>query len=416
MESLAPYGFTPDHQGLLLALAPVLLAAIGAWAAGRLFGIRLEAWLEAQAPHLLNGFTGRVCWIVRYAGASVLLAAFTGLAPTVGAYGHIVLVAALGLGVALLVYQVARGLRLGPALAGVLATALCLAIVAGRLGGLDPLIGGLDRAAVSFGKSRLSLLDLLNFGLIAALLFGLVRLAFRIVDRSISNVQAFDLSQRVLFQKLANIGIVTIAFFVGVDVLGIDLTALAVFSGAFGLAVGFGFQKTFGNLISGLILLMDRSIKPGDVIVVGDTFGWVNKIGVRAVSVLTRDGKEHLIPNEKLMTEAVENWSYSDRNVRLHIPIRVAYDCDIHRARELMLEAARAAPRVLSTPPPVCWLAGFGESAVDHDLIIWIGDPEQGTGNVRSEVLTRVWDLFKENGIVVPYPQRDIHIRSSPRA
>src|SRR3546814_9934283 len=140
------------------------------------------------------------------------------------------------------------------------------------------------------------------------------------------------LSQRVLFQKLATLAIIAVGFFVGIDLLGIDLTALAVFSGAFGLAVGFGMQKTLGNLISGLILLMDRSIKPGDVIVVGETFGWVNRIGMRAVSVLTRDGKEYLIPNVNLMTETVENWSHTSRNVRLHVPVRVAYVCDIHLA------------------------------------------------------------------------------------
>jgi hypothetical protein len=132
------------------------------------------------------------------------------------------------------------------------------------------------------------------------------------------------------------------AFFIGIDIVGIDLTALAVFSGAFGLAVGFGLQKTFGNLIAGIILLMDRSIKPGDVIVVGDSFGHVTKIGVRAVSIVTRDGKEHLIPNENLMTQEVENWSYSSRDVRVHIPVGVAYDCDLPLAQKLMIEAAKA--------------------------------------------------------------------------
>lgn len=416
LEPLQLRGLTMDHQGLLLAFALVALAVVAGWLAGRLFGIRMETAFEAKTPHLLGGLAGRVCSLTRYVTATVLLAAFTGLAPTVGNAGRIMLVVAFGLALAAFVYQLARGLRLGALVAALLAAGAGIALVTGQLGGLDPLAAGLDRAAIDFGRTRLSLLDVLNVAFIAALLFGLVRLAIRLINRSISNVRALDLSQRVLFQKLASIAVVAVAFFVGIDVLGIDLTALAVFSGAFGLAVGFGFQKTFGNLISGLILLMDRSIKPGDVIVVGDTFGWVNKIGVRAVSVLTRDGKEHLIPNEKLMTEPVENWSYSDRNVRVHIPIGVAYDCDIHRAQALMLEAARATPRVLNDPPPVCWLQAFGESAVEHDLIVWIGDPEQGTGNVKSDVLNRVWDLFKEHGIGIPFPQRDIHIRTLPGA
>ena len=153
-------------------------------------------------------------------------------------------------------------------------------------------------------------------------------------------------------QKLAAIAIIAIAFFVGIDLAGIDLTALAVFSGALGLAVGFGLQKTFGNLIAGIILLMDRSIKPGDVISVGESFGSVNKIGVRAVSIVTRDGKEYLIPNELLMTQEVVNWSYSTRDVRISIPISVGYDCDVELAHKLMIEAANASPRVLDTPKP----------------------------------------------------------------
>ena len=162
--------------------------------------------------------------------------------------------------------------------------------------------------------------------------------------------------------------IIAIAFFVAIDLAGIDLTALAVFSGALGLAVGFGLQKTFGNLIAGIILLLDRSIKPGDVISVGETFGSVNKIGVRAVSIVTRDGKEYLIPNEILMTQEVVNWSYSTRDVRISIPIGIAYDCDVKLAHRLMVEAATASPRVLEAPKPVVWMTAFGENAIDHEI------------------------------------------------
>ena len=196
----------------------------------------------------------------------------------------------------------------------------------------------------------------------------------------------------------------------------IDLTAFAVFGGALGLAVGFGLQKTVGNLIAGIILLMDRSIKPGDVIVVGDSFGWVNKIGVRAVSVITRDGKEHLIPNENLMTQEVENWSYSNRNVRIRIPVGVSYDCDLKLAQELMMKAASESPRVLKDPKPSVWLDAYGDSSVDHLILAWIGDPEGGVGSVRSDVLNRLWWLFKEHGIEIPFPQRDVHVRSMPAA
>jgi small-conductance mechanosensitive channel len=267
---------------------------------------------------------------------------------------------------------------------------------------------------VSVGTHRFTLLAAVNFIIVAAVLFVLARLVNRLLAHSILRLTALDVSQRVLAQKVAGIGVVAAAIMLGVDLLGIDLTALAVFSGAFGLAIGFGLQKTFGNLLAGLILLMDRSVKPGDVIVVGETFGTISKIGVRAVSVVTRDGKEHLIPNEKLMTEPVENWSYSSRNVRIHVPVGVAYDCDLPLAQKLMIEAAMASSRVLPDPKPSVWLRAFGESSVDHDILVWIADPEAGVGNVRSDILNRVWRLFGENGVGLPFPQRDIHIRSLP--
>jgi len=191
-----------------------------------------------------------------------------------------------------------------------------------------------------------------------------------------------------------------------------------VFSGAFGLAIGFGLQKTFGNLIAGIILLMDRSIKPGDVISVSDqagnsTFGQIRKIGIRAVSVVTRDQKEYLIPNENLMINQVENWSYSSKQVRIQVPVSIGYNCDIRRAEELMLEAARASKRVLNNPEPSVWLSGYGDSSVDFIIHCWIEDPEIGVGNVRSEVLKKLWWLFQENKIEIPFPQRDLNLRDN---
>ena len=147
------------------------------------------------------------------------------------------------------------------------------------------------------------------------------------------------------------------------------------------------------------------------VIVVGDSFGWVNKIGVRAVSVITRDGKEHLIPNENLMTQEVENWSFSDRNVRVRIPVGVGYETDLRLAQKLMLQAAVESPRVLRSPKPNVWLISYGDYAVEHEILAWISDPEQGVGNVRSDVLNRLWDLFKENGIEIPVPRRELLFR-----
>jgi small-conductance mechanosensitive channel len=272
----------------------------------------------------------------------------------------------------------------------------------------------LDSLGIPLGAHRLSILSLLTFFIAAFVLYWASRMAYRVLTRLILRNGHLDLSQKALVQKMAGLFIVALAGLIGIDVLGIDLTALTVFSGAFGLAVGFGMQKTLGNLIAGLILLMDRSVKPGDVIAVGDAVGAVSKIGVRAVSVITRDGKEFLIPNETLMTQTVENWSYSSRNVRLKIPVGVSYNCDLGLAQRLMIQAAGVAPRVLSEPAPAVWLKTFGDSSVDHEILVWIEDPEMGTGNVQSEILNLVWILFKQNGIEIPYPQRDVHIVPHP--
>ena len=274
--------------------------------------------------------------------------------------------------------------------------------------------GYLDSWAISWGQHRTSVLDIASTLIVLALLYIGARLVMRFASRLIKRTDRLDLSQKALLQKLAGIGVVTVATMIGIDLLGIDLTALAVFSGALGFAVGFGLQKTLGNLIAGLILLMDKSVKPGDVIVVGDTFGAINKIGIRAVSVITRDGKEHLIPNELLMTERVENWSYSSRNVRIRIPIGVAYSTDLDLAQKLMIEAASKPSRVLKEPSPSVWLKSFGDNSVDHDILVWISDPEDGVGNIQSEILNRLWKLFRENEIEIPFPQRDLHIRTMP--
>ena len=158
---------------------------------------------------------------------------------------------------------------------------------------------------------------------------------------------------------------------------------------------------------------MDRSVKPGDVIAIGDTFGWINTLGARYVSVVTRDGTEHLIPNEELISQRVENWSYSNKLVRQKIPIGVDYGTDIHKARELAVQAVQGIERVLMEPKPVCHLIEFGDNAVSLELRIWISDPQNGVANVRSEVQLKIWDLYHEHDVVFPFPQRDLHLKSA---
>jgi small-conductance mechanosensitive channel len=276
----------------------------------------------------------------------------------------------------------------------------------------------LDSWALSLGSMRVSVWDGLVVLLVLIALIVSAWLLSKGSHKLLRRITRLEPTQRVLGEKLLSIAVWAAAFMVGIDLLGIDLTALAVFSGAFGLAIGFGLQKTFGNLIAGIILLMDKSIKPGDVIAIADqagqtTFGQIRKIGIRAVSITTRDQKEYLIPNENLMVNQVENWSYSSRNVRMQVPVGIGYGCDIAEAEKLMLEAARSVERVLDTPPPTVWLDKYGESSVDFVIHCWINDPEEWLGNIRSQVLKKLWVLFQENGIEVPFPQRDINLRNN---
>ena len=279
-------------------------------------------------------------------------------------------------------------------------------------------IDTVDTVALSFGDFRISLFDVL---VVAAVIVGILFLAWfasRMSRRLVRRMTRLDEAQQLLVEKVITIIVWAAAFFLGIDLLGIDLTALAVFSGAFGLAIGFGLQKTFGNLIAGIILLMDRSIKPGDVIAVADlagneSFGQIRKIGIRAVSVTTRDQREYLIPNENLMVNQVENWSYSSKNVRMQVPVGVSYSCDLRLAEKLMLQAAGECPRVLKTPAPSVWLTEYGDSSVNFMIHCWITDPEEGVGNIRSDVLKTLWWLFQENGIEIPFPQRDINFRNN---
>jgi small-conductance mechanosensitive channel len=228
----------------------------------------------------------------------------------------------------------------------------------------------------------------------------------RFVRRVFRRMTRLELGQQVLGEKLVNIVVWTALVLIGVDFLGINLTALTVFSGAFGLAIGFGLQKTLGNLISGIILLMDRSIEPGDVIAVGTgadkTVGKVNRIGIRAVAVTTRDHIKYLIPNELLMTSAVENWTASTKDERMKVPVRVAYGTDLDLAERLMLQAIEGVERVQPEPKPAVWLVNFAEKGIEFEIQVSISQPEIGTGAIRSAILCNVWRLFQEHGVVIP--------------
>ncbi len=281
------------------------------------------------------------------------------------------------------------------------------------LGLLEPTLTQMDAIGFSLGKTRLSLLVVFKGLLAFAGFLWLATLLARVSERRIQSITTLTPSLRVLIVKITRTMLIILAFIIGLNTLGIDLTSLAVFSGAIGVGIGFGLQKVVSNFISGIILLLDRSIKPGDVIYISDTdtYGWVNALGARCVSVVTRDGKEHLIPNELLITEKVENWSYSNRDVRIKIPVGISYESDPRKALELMMEVAAENPRILKNPSPNALLRNFGDSSVNLELRAWIDDPANGIGNIISSISLDIWDKFHANGVAFPFPQRDLHIR-----
>ncbi len=283
------------------------------------------------------------------------------------------------------------------------------------LGVVDETERVLDTAALQIGEFRISLLLILQGAVIIGALFALARFVTTTTTARVQANENISPSMRVLIVKVIQILFYALAFYFGVKAVGIDLTGLAVLSGAIGVGLGFGLQKVVSNLVSGVIILLDKSIKPGDVISLGDTFGWINTLGARYASVVTRNGKEYLIPNEDLITNQVVNWSHSNDFVRLDIFFGTAYHDDPHVVRKLAIEAAKSVDRVLSFKPPVCHIVGFGDSSVDYILRFWIKDPTGGLTNIRGNVYLALWDTFKENEISIPFPQREVKLMGDPR-
>lgn len=272
----------------------------------------------------------------------------------------------------------------------------------------------LDSAAIEFGEFRFSLLFILKAAVSLTLLFWLAGVISNMTERRMEGLEEMSPSMRVLLGKLTRIILYAVAAIVALQTIGFDLTSVTVLSGAIGVGIGFGLQKIVSNLMSGFILLLDKSIKPGDVISLGDTFGWINALGARYVSVHTRDGREYLIPNEDLITGQVVNWSFSSSLVRLEIDFGVSYEADPHEVRKIAIEAAKTRPRVENNPSPVCHITGFGDSSVDFVLRFWIRDPSEGVVNVKGNVYLALWDALKEAKVEIPYPKRDVYVKSTP--
>ncbi len=267
----------------------------------------------------------------------------------------------------------------------------------------------MDGVRIDAGETSFSLLNALTaIALFGVLVWGVGFLS-RLTDRGLRGTADISPSIKVLLGKLVRIVLTIVAIVVAMSAVGIDLTAFAVFSGAVGVGIGFGLQKSVSNFVSGISLLMDKSIKPGDVITVGDTFGRITQINTRYTSVITADGREYLIPNETMITEQVVNWSYTDDKVRIDVPFGVSYEADPHRVKALVEGVLPQIRRIQTLPAPVVHFEGFGESSLDFVVRFWLSEPSRGLVDVKSEVMFAVWDVLKQNGIEIPYPKRDIY-------
>lgn len=278
------------------------------------------------------------------------------------------------------------------------------------LGFLEPAAALLDSVAISLGSFRLSALTALKTVAVTAALMVGARAVSSGVSGRLSRNTDISPAMQVLTAKLLQGVLITLALLIGLSATGVDLTGLTIFTGALGVGLGFGLQKVVSNLMSGFIILMDKSIAPGDVISIGDTFGWIDQLGARYVSVVTRDGREYLIPNEDLVTGQVVNWSHTNDFVRLDMAFGTAYSDDPHEVSRLAINAALTVRRVLAQRKPVCWITAFGPRSVEYVLRFWISDPTGGITNVRGQVYLALWDTFKKNGITLPYPQYEVRM------
>jgi small-conductance mechanosensitive channel len=283
------------------------------------------------------------------------------------------------------------------------------------VGLLGPTINALDSVSIPLGQTKVTVLTMVNGALLLAALMWAALAASKLIDSQLMQVSDITPRARVLIGKVIRFIMIVVAVLVALSSVGINFAALAVFSGAVGVGIGIGLQKQVSNLISGIILLLDRSIKPGDVIEVGPTFGWVNKMNARYVGVTTRDNKELLIPNDDFVTHQVVNWSHTAREVRMEVRFGVTYNCNPREVRELAAEAAKKPDRVVQNPEPVCHLVEFGDSSVNFVLRFWIRDPENGVTNVKGQVMLEVWDMLHDNGIEIPYPQRVLHVADTDK-
>jgi small-conductance mechanosensitive channel len=408
---------TLSHPATLYQLGIIVLLFVPAHLLGRWLTPRVEAWARK-----IKGMKGLLRFIVAFLRRLrwllfVLLLAVAAEVATLVAWpesNYLIKIATLLAGAWLVIGVVSRGIR-SHAIARLFAVMIWLLVAVKIIGIGDDVVAILDAIGFNVASTRISVWVVLRTLTYVGVILWIASLAGNFIDNRVQRFEDLTPSLRVLLGKTARIALIVAAVLIAMQMLSIDLTAFTVLSGAIGVGIGFGLQKVVSNFIAGIIILMDESIKPGDTISLGETFGWIRELRARFVSVITRDGREFLIPNEDFITHEVVNWSFSDRYVRLDVPFGVSYKSDPHEVMRLAVAAASSVGRVnTSRTTPVCWMTEFGDSSLNFLLRFWIDDPQQGLTNIRGKVLLALWDSFKENGIEIPFPQREVTIKRAP--
>ena len=406
-----------SRPATLQQLGIIILLYVVALLLGRWLEPRLEVWVRKikgmrRLLRYLVGFLRRLRWL--FFVLALAIAAEVAYLVAWPENHYLIRTAALLSGAWLVIAVVSHAIR-SRTIGRLFAIAVWLLVAVKILGIGENVVGVLDAIGFDIGTTRISLWIALRTLTYLGVIMWLASLAGNFLDNRVQRIEEMTPSLRVLIGKTARIAIVVLAAMIAMQMLNIDLTALTVLSGAIGVGIGFGLQKVVSNFIAGIIILMDESIKPGDTITLGETFGWIRELRARFVSVITRDGREFLIPNEDFITHEVINWSFSDRFVRLDVPFGVSYKSDPHEVTELAIAAAASVGRVdTRRTRPVCWMTEFGDSSLNFLLRFWIDDPQQGLTNIRGKVLLALWDTFKEHGIEIPFPQREITIKNTP--
>ena len=284
-------------------------------------------------------------------------------------------------------------------------------MVALHLSGVLPtVIDGLEQVSFSIGKAKVNLWMLLQ-GALTVFVTVLVALwVAGVIESRLMRTEGLDANLKLVFTRLSRGLLVVLAVAIGLPLVGIDLTALSVFGGALGVGLGFGMQKIAANYVSGFILLLDRSIRIGNLISVGNERGIVSQITTRYTVLKGMTGIESIVPNETLVGSIVQNETFTDPKVRVAVPIQVGYATDLEKAMAIMIEAAQAQPRVMEDPAPGAFLESFADSGINLQLGFWIRDPAEGTLGIRSAINMQIWRRFKEEGIEIPFPQREVRV------